>query len=630
MKEKIEVWRIKFITGFFIFLFLLVSARLFKLQVLDQDYYTSIAEGQYIQSKELPAKRGSIFFKNRYGEEVLVAKDEILYDVYVILPSLSAQGEDVRKKEGEKLLTIQVKNEDGSFSNLISFEKDEDVLKEKDQKKREELIKKKKEKFLKDFSETTQTYFFLGYRISKDEFKKFEDAKIFENNAYRYLFSSGRIYPKGSIGSHVLGFLNANREGNYGVEGFANEILKESKGIIKGEFDKFGRMFAFGKKDKLSAENGTDLYLTIDVGLQREIEKILKNGVERYKAKSGSVVVVNPETGEILSMASYPNFDPNFFFDVSDAEQFNNKNISDQFETGSTMKPIFMASALDAGVVKENSKVYDKTGVLEYDIVSGEKKVGGDLKIRNALNARFPVQTMTEILQNSSNIGMALISEKLGSDKAYEYLTNFGFGKKTGIELSNETSGTIKPHNTSRKWLEVDLATSAFGQGFSVSSIQMAMAGSVLANGGNLLSPKIIDKTIDEKDGEKNMPSNFVRQVISKETSRIISTMLVSSVDKGYAKKGAVAGYAIAGKTGTGEIVDPNTGFYYRNGPFNNTFLGYGPVYPDKPSPILIFVRLEEPEVNGSKFVFAESTAAPLFSEMMKFALEYFQIPKNR
>jgi cell division protein FtsI/penicillin-binding protein 2 len=310
------------------------------------------------------------------------------------------------------------------------------------------------------------------------------------------------------------------------------------------------------------------------------------------------VIVANPQNGNILAMATYPNYNPSLFTEFSQ-DLFKNPSVGDTYEPGSTFKLITMAAALDLSLVSPQTKC---------DICSGPRQISG-FEISTWNKKYYPDSTMTEVIQHSDNIGMTFVSQKLGIDKFYEYIKKFGFGEKTKIDLQEESPGFVRDKD---EWKQIDLATASFGQGIAVTPIQMVQAIGAIANGGKLISPRIVEKIVE--DGKiKNVNETGSRQIISSKTSAQLTEMMVNAVEKGEAQAFVPKGYRIAGKTGTAQI--PVSGHYDPNKTIAS-FIGFAPA--DKPSFVML-VRFTEPKSS----VFGSETAAPTFFSIAKDILSY-------
>ncbi len=412
-----------------------------------------------------------------------------------------------------------------------------------------------------------------------------------------------RFYPEGNLAGQVLGFVNAQGEGQYGLEGYFNDILKGFVGDIASERDAKGRPINIQKMTK--PKEGATIITTLDRNIQFYIEGKLKEGVEKYQADSGSIVIMDVKTGGILAMAGFPNFDPNNFNQVKKEDNwiFQNPVISSAWEPGSIMKPVVMATAMDLGKVEPDTE----------DVFSNMVTVQG-YKIHTAQDKAFGRETMTQVLENSDNVAMVWVSEKMENSQMYQYFENFGFGKKTGIEMDTETPGLLRPL---AQWRPVNKATAAFGQGISITPLQMISALGTIANKGKLLKPKIVDKIIYSDGKEEPVTTQEVRQVIKEDTANKIVAMMVSVVERGHGKKAQVEGYKVAGKTGTAQVANPAGGY------FTDRSIGsFGGFFPASDPQIVMLVRLDNPK----NVEFAESSAAPLFGEIAKWLVNYSKI----
>jgi cell division protein FtsI (penicillin-binding protein 3) len=417
-----------------------------------------------------------------------------------------------------------------------------------------------------------------------------------------------RIYPMGSFASQVLGFVNYDYEGAYGIEGIYHDVIAGEPGHLIGERDGAGNVIALGHSTWDPAKDGADLILTIDSSVQRIVEEALAEAIDEQDAAGGTIIVQNPKTGAILGMASHPSYDPNHFDRVEEIGLFSNPAISANFEPGSTMKAIVMAIGLEAGVVQPHTV---HPGGPYRELPGGER-------VYNATLMDFGPETMTEVLEHSSNVGAMYVAELLGEDDLYRGLTAFGFGEETGIDLHGEESG-IFPLPGDPVWTLSNLYTNSFGQGMAVTPIQITNAMSALANGGTLLEPYIVDEIrYPDGDAQRTEPAE-IRQVISPETSQSITRMLTSVVETGQHVYG-VPGYDIAGKTGTAQIPAIEGG--YEPGATIGSIVGYGPS--DDPQ-FTVLVKIDRPQ--GSQW--GERAAGPAFKRVFEELFLLYGIPPN-
>lgn len=414
-----------------------------------------------------------------------------------------------------------------------------------------------------------------------------------------------RVYPEGALGAHFLGFVNSNGSGFYGVEGYYDSVLKGRPGLQAGERGPFGDLIPLGVSHFIPPQNGGTVSLTIDRSVQRLVEQELIKAVNQYQAQSGTVVVMQPKTGAVLAMASYPNYDPNHYAKVKYQYLFSNPAVSEQYEPGSVFKIITMAAGLDAGEVGPQGTIYD----------GGAIEVGGRFIYNWDRQAHGQVD-MTDVLAKSLNVGVAQIAVALGKDRFYTYVKRFGFGKLTEIDLGNEGPGTLKtPKDVS--WHESDLGTNSFGQGIAVTPVQIAAAVSVVANEGLLMKPYIVAQIIDG-DQTKEIKPTVVRRAVSEETAEKLTVMLVEALERSESPA-LVSGYKVAGKTGTAEI--PVPGGYHPTLTLTS-FAGYLPA--DDPE-VMILVIIDRPATSR----WGSQTAAPTFKRIAEQLVLLLNIPPD-
>ncbi len=411
-----------------------------------------------------------------------------------------------------------------------------------------------------------------------------------------------RSYPEGSLASNLLGFVNREGRGYFGVEEKYNTLLAGNPIQVWVPTDPNKAV------DIPRVPNGTTLVLTINRDLQAAVEQILDQSLTRYGAQSGTIVVMDPRTGEILALASSPRMDLNQFWNYGtvyqNASEFD-RAISMPYEPGSVIKVLTVAAALDSGAATPTSSYLD----------TGEVEVGG-WKIRNWDNQAWGQQDITGCLQHSLNICMAWLSNQMGAQTFYGYMNRFGLGHLTGVDLAGEAAGRLKvPGDTD--WYPVDLATNAFGQGVSVTPIQLMMASSAVANDGRMVTPHVLYAMV--RDGRQyNVPAQYAGSPISADTAHTLSQILAVSLEN-ESSNALVSGYRIAGKTGTAQIP---TDYGYEAGVTNASFIGWGPV--DDPK-FMIYVWLEKPSAS----IWGSETAAPVFEEVAQKTVVLLNIPPD-
>ena len=408
-----------------------------------------------------------------------------------------------------------------------------------------------------------------------------------------------RLYPNGAVGAQVLGFVNDDGVGQYGVEGRYAAELSGTPGRLVVARDPANRELALGLRAAVPAKNGEDLSLTIDLAVQNAVERELAAVVEREKASGGAIVVLDPKDGAVLAIASSPTYDP-ARVGSADAEALRNRAISWTYEPGSTMKAITVAAALDKGVITPTTSYQD----VGYAVIGGRKLCNAQCKV-------YGPTTVTQILARSQNAGAVFVASKLGAADLNAYLKSFGFGQRTGVDLSAETGGIVRPL---AEWYPVDLGTISFGQGLSVTPLQLASAYAAIANGGTLYRPYVVASRRDA-DGEHRTAPVAVRRVISEETSATLVTMLTATVDSGIANAAALRGYSVAGKTGTAQI--PSDEGRYVDDAYISSFAGFVPAIDPR---MVVVVVLEKPQSKLLGTVPAMNTFKAIATDALRYA----------
>jgi len=417
---------------------------------------------------------------------------------------------------------------------------------------------------------------------------------------------SKRAYPEQAMGSHLVGFVNDNNNGFYGIEGYYDSLLKGLAGRQTGEHGPFGDIIPLGDFEITPPTEGADLYLTIDRSIQHMVEEELFQAIERYGAESGSVIVLNPQTGAILASTSLPTYDPNNFAQ-SDTAYFSDPLVSWAYEPGSVFKIVAMAAGLDSNTVAPGTTVYD-SGVIE---------IGGQT-IYNSDRLAHGTVDMTTVLAKSLNVGSSQIAIAMGPEKFYNYVRRFGFGRLTEVDLAGEGPGRLKtPFDPA--WHESDLATNSFGQGIAVTPIQMITAIAAVANDGLLMKPHVVEKIISH-DQERivEIKPQVVRRAVSADTANVLTQMLATALEV-EESLAIIPGYRVAGKTGTAEI--PVPGGYHPSLTITS-FAGYFPV--DNPQ-VLALVILNKPTVSK----WGNKTAAPTFRQIGERLIRLMDIPPD-
>lgn len=443
-------------------------------------------------------------------------------------------------------------------------------------------------------------FVWLKRKISPEQMSRIENMKI---KGIRSVLESQRIYPKGALFGHLIGFVGLDNQGLEGIELKQETILRGTEGAIILERDAYGNSVFPKDLQSIEASPGKDLHLTVDERIQYVSERELERVVKETGAKGGTVIVMDPWTGEILSMAIRPKFNPNKVRTSSPAE-WRNRAIADFYEPGSTFKIVTMAAVLEENLVTADDLI---------DCEEGTYRVKGTT-IHD--HVPFGVIPFRQVIARSSNIGTIKVAEILGKERLASYVRAFGFGERLGIELTGESPGLFR--KTSR-WSGRSLASIAIGQEIGVTPLQMITATSVIANGGYLMTPKII-REVRGKNRKESREPKIKRRVLTEKTAHEVTEILKMVVsDAGTARRAAVLGYTVAGKTGTAQKIDPETRRYSRD-KFVSSFVGFVPA---EDPVVTILVMVDEPEGKG----WGGEVAAPVFSNIAKEVLYYLKVP---
>ncbi|MFZ5424814.1 MAG: peptidoglycan D,D-transpeptidase FtsI family protein [Patescibacteria group bacterium] len=557
--------------------------RLFQLQVLQHAKYTALANDQHWELQDIPAVRGTILSRNGYP----LASNQPSYLMY----------------GNPKLIEDPLYTAD-ELAKVVA------KLKSKSDSEFLELHTHYKNKYY-DYLQSEHFWVALERNLSIIEKTKIEEENLagigFEKGASRH-------YPEGTLAAHVLGFVASDefgeRQGYYGIEGRFNGELKGKPGRIIEERDATGTPILVGDFKKVDPIKGRDVVLTIDRAVQYVVEKRLKEGVEKYGALAGSVIVMNPLNGDVLAMANYPTYDPLNFNDFLDTEESDgytierkNLSVSETYEPGSVIKALTVSAGIDSGKITPYS-TFEDLGPVTY---SGYTIDNWDLK-------HHGTQNMFDLLKKSNNIGSAWVGHVLGADLLSKYFDSFGLGTKTGIELEGEDTGIIRD---SGEWTDIDLATAAFGQGISATPLQVLNAFNALANSGRLMQPRIVLQVVEE-DETIDIASKELGYPISEETAETMVSMLTEAVADGESKYFNLEDYKIAGKTGTAQI--PVDGKYDPS-KTNVTFVGFLPTS----RRFSMLVHLNQP----SSSIYAAETAVPLWMQITDDLVKYYGVPPD-
>src|SRR5437870_1279783 len=415
-----------------------------------------------------------------------------------------------------------------------------------------------------------------------------------------------RIYPNGSMLCHVIGFTDFDHHGIQGVEASMEEYLHGQDGYRYIEHNRAGQEIVLYRGQEREPRNGYQIHLTVDLNLQNIVENEIDAAMREYSPKKATIILMRPQTGEILAMASRPHFDINLRSEAK-PEQMKNRAIIDMMEPGSTFKIVAAAAALNERKVRLDSMIFCENGLWNF----------GGTPLHD--HAAFTDLSVKDILVKSSNIGAANLAVSIGDQKFYEYIRRFGFGERTGIELPGEIPGLIR---APQSWSKISITHIPMGHEIGVTPLQMTAAMCAIANGGKLMTPRIV-KSITTSDGKtiSTLSPIVLRQVISTQTANQIGSALRGVVsDRGTAAAAAVPGFIIAGKTGTAQKVDPRGG--YEKGQYVVSFCGYLPA--DRPEFVGLVVldnAQTKPELNYGGLV-----AGPIFSRIAEKAARYLDL----
>lgn len=562
--------RLTGVVGFFGVFAVLLGLRLFHLQIVQHGFYTALAADQHQLFEQLQPTRGQILVKDAQSPTGYypLATNQTLHELYAV--------------------PKQVTDPVGTAERLQQY------------------VTLPKDDLLKRLDKPNDLYEPIQHDLTDRQQETIAALKL---SGLYFRDEPKRYYPERQYGSHLLGFVGYDgkkKVGRYGLEGRFESTLAGSQGYIKAQKDARGELIATAAQVWQPAADGADVELTVDRTIQYEACRQLDEAVQKHGADGGSIVIIQPKTGAILAMCGAPDFDPNAYNEVSDVKTFLNPATQIPYEPGSVFKAITMAAALNEGRVTPDA-TYTDIGAVKI----------GSYTIRNSDNKAHGVQTMTQVLEESLNTGAIYAMEQIGPARFADYVKAFGFGQPTHLDL-DESVGNISGPLTKR---DIYAATGAFGQGLTVTPLQLAMAYTAIANGGRLMQPYVVDR-IRRADGTATVTKpRQIRQVISAETSATISGMLVRVVQNGHGKRAGVPGYFVAGKTGTAQIPDSTTGKYLPDLTIG-TFAGFAPV--EDPQFVMVTQLVKPRDVQ-----FAESSAAPLFGSLAKFLMLYLNLPPS-
>lgn len=557
--EKKPRWRATALLTFLLTLALILAVQLFRWQVLQHEHFVRMAQAEHNASREIHSLRGTV--RDRRGYTLAI--DSLQYEISADPP-----------------LVADVHQTADRLTPLLDMPRDKIV------------------ETLTQDAPHVRLALGVPHQIG-------ETIASWRARGITAKSTPVRVYPEGRLAAHLLGFVNALQDGYYGVEGYYNQRLKGQEGIRQGQRGPLGEIIPVGFREVTPPHAGSSLVLTLDRTVQAMVERELANALTRFGAESGTIIVMEPRTGNILAMASLPSYDPNVYYRWP-PEMFSDPAISSQYEPGSVFKIVTIAAGLDAGVITPHSTFYD----------SGSIEVGGRL-IMNSDRLSHGQVDMIDVLALSLNVGSAHISTTLGKERFYAYLRGFGFGRITGVDLGSEGPGRLRLPGDN-DWHESDLGTNSFGQGVAVTPLQMTSAVAAVANRGILMRPCVVGQIVN---GEKVtiVQPTVVRRVISSHTADQLTGMLVEATKRG-APLATLPNYKVAGKTGTSQI--PMPGGYYHPDQTIASFVGYAPA--DDPRFVML-VKIDKPQASPWGY----EVAAPVFASVTEELVNYLDIPPD-
>src|SRR3989344_779068 len=559
-------WRLKLFSSLFFIAALVITGRLFYIQVIHHKFYSALALGQQSGFAEVQGARGQIFSQSsKESHGTAPSGDQKSFAINKNNWLLSAVPKKIKDKNSAA----------DALSNIIGQPKESILAK----------------------LGTNSSYVVIKKELSSEELASLKSLN-YEGISLESI--SGTYYPQGQMASQVIGFLGGNVEGQYGIEGYYDQILKGKTGIQE-EKKGLESINATPSADL----DGSDIYLTIDYNIQFQAESLLQEAQKNIDIDSGQIIVLKPDSGRILALANFPSFNPNSYSKEPDLGIFQNSAIQKLFEPGSVFKPFTMAMALEEKKITPESTFVD----------TGSVKIGPD-NVSNFNHEVYGKKDMSGILEKSINTGAVFLSQLISHQTFLNYLDDFGFNNKTGIELQGEVASQ---NAILKNGSAFGFATASFGQGIEMTPLQLARAFSIFANGGKMPKPYIVQKIVHGPDQQETKPG-VSGQLISPKTASQVTAMLINVVDRGFGDGAKIPGYYLAGKTGTAQVSFENKKGYYTDKTIQS-FIGFGPAL--KPE-FLILVKLDNPKVPKSAL-----SAVPIFKKLSQYIINYWQIPPD-
>lgn len=554
-----------------VFLFVGLLYFQFRWQILEYDRFSALANAQLAVRQDVFTKRGTIYTQ----DGVVLAVDSPAWNVVLSVTNHVDQANFLVKQD-------EILSELASVLDIDAEEMSE------------------------IYNPNVLTYQVLYRGINKRQKDILEEKKllgIYTEDSIK------RLYPNGDLFSHVIGYIGTDSfgrpRGNYGIEGFFWGDIKGKEGATQQEKDLSGKAIISKQYRNVQFREGKNIVLTVNSGIQKKVEQILESGVREQRADAGSVVIMNPKTGEIIAMANYPDYDPNEFWKVRDVSVFRNGAVSGPYEYGSVQKPLTVAMALEEQKITEKH-ICNDTGRLKLD----------DKTIYNFNFARYGRITPMQTLQYSDNICAAEYGLLVGADRMYAYLRELGLGVSTGIGIHEEETSFIKAPD---RWLSIDVATTSYGQAISATPLQFASAMSTLANGGVRMQPMLVKKIYNNED-EITITPTSVGRVFSEKTATMVAKMMEEATFTRADMARYKGVYSIAGKTGTAQVARSDTAGYYDDR-VNVTYVGFAPAIDAR---FVMVVKIENPKEG----TLANLTVLPLWMKIFDTIKDDLGVPR--
>ena len=561
-------WRLIILIAIFLLMAASLMGRLFYLQIISHKYYSALALGQQTGFNEIKGSRGEVFLQNSQDSKGAQSSGEI--KSLAINKEVWTLGASVQNIKDKEAFAEAV----GAITNTLPA-----VILEK--------------------ISNTENYVVLKKEVTPTEVVGLRALAV---GGIDLQSSLARYYPQESLASQLIGFVGGgDGTGQYGLEGFYEDELKGKMGIQE-EKRGFDIISIVSGGQSL---NGTDLYLTIDYNIQFQAESLLQEAAQKLSMASGQILVIKPDSGRILALANYPSFNPNEYGRQTDYGIFQNSAVQKIFEPGYIFKPFTMAVALNEGKITPDATFID----------TGSVKIGPAV-IYNFDRKVYGVSDMSRVLEKSINTGAVWISQQIPHDTFVNYLGEFGFNQKTGVDVQGEV---YSRNDILKTGSATGFATASFGQGIEMTPVQLAAAFSMFANGGKVVTPYVVEKMVSGGQEQKAQP-NISGQVISAKTAEQVTKMMINVVERGFGDIARIPGYYLAGKTGTAQVSYEDKKGYYPDKTIQS-FIGFGPAL--KPE-FLILVKLDDPKVPTSSL-----SAAPIFGKLAQFIINYWQIPPD-